>query len=176
MTKKVLIYGGIAGVIILIVMMISMAMFEGPDDENMDYRTGEIVGYATIILSQLAIFFGIKAYRDKDLGGHISFGKGFLLGTLISGVASFIFFVYTVLLYTVIDPDVHEKMRRGYIRMLEESGSSASEIAQATQMWEQMPSHPAFQGLVMFVTVLMIGLVISAISSAILKKKRVASA
>jgi len=43
-----------------------------------------ILGYTSIVLSFLLVFFGIRAYRDNEAGGHISFGKAFGVGICIT--------------------------------------------------------------------------------------------
>lgn len=52
------------------------------------------------------IFFGIKTYRDHELGGFISFGKSFGVGAIIAGVSSLIMSVFTYIMYEIIDPDI----------------------------------------------------------------------
>jgi hypothetical protein len=38
-----------------------------------DFDNGELVGYSSLVLAFLLVFFGILSYR-KELGGTISFG------------------------------------------------------------------------------------------------------
>ena len=44
------------------------------DTDPPNYGAQEVVGYASIILSTVFVYLGIKRFRDKELNGIISFG------------------------------------------------------------------------------------------------------
>ena len=61
---------------------------------GVDFDYGELIGYTSMILSLLFVYFGIKHYRDKVNEGKVSLGKAIKIGMLIAlfsavGVALF---------------------------------------------------------------------------------------
>src|SRR5690349_19857432 len=85
MKRIVLIFGLIGGVIVTSLMLLML-----PETKE-DFKSGEIIGYSTMLIALSSIFFAIKLHRDKNLGGSITFGKGFLLGLYITLVAGVIY-------------------------------------------------------------------------------------
>ena len=83
MRKIVLTYGLIAGAILSVLMVATM-----PFIDRIGFDRGMIVGYTTMVMAFLMIYFGVRAYRDNVLGGQISFGRAFGTGLLIALVAS----------------------------------------------------------------------------------------
>lgn len=82
MKKIVLTYGIIGGIIVSAMMWLTLG------SGSHDFDNGMWIGYTTMVIALSTIFFAIKTYRDKHLGGAIKFGKAFLLGLLITLVAS----------------------------------------------------------------------------------------
>ncbi len=162
-------YGLIGGLIMSIMFALSVVIAGDPPD----YVVMEVIGYASIILALLAVFLGIKSYRDRELGGVISFSKGFGVGTGIAAVASLILGFYTFGHIAWLDPNFEENYTAWAIENVQASDMSATEksaeIAQIKGMLESTNS-PVIQGLIMFATVFIIGLLIALIAAAILKK------
>src|SRR6267142_2071831 len=82
MKKTVLIFGLIAGAIMSLMMIATL-----PFMDKIGFDKGAIIGYTSMVLSFLVVFFGIRSYRDNLAGGSISFGKAFVIGILITAVA-----------------------------------------------------------------------------------------
>ena len=99
MKKSVLRYGGYSAAVLVILFVIGVALGEG-----LDYGIREVIGYASIILSLLFVFFGIKHYRDQENNGLISFGKGLVIGLLISVIASLAFGLIDLIYVRFINP------------------------------------------------------------------------
>src|SRR5690606_19661540 len=80
MKKIVLIFGLIIGIILCanMILMVNM-MYTNPD-----FKGNDIVGYAAMVVLFSLIFFGVRNYRNKHLGGFISIGKAFKVGVLIA--------------------------------------------------------------------------------------------
>jgi Ni,Fe-hydrogenase I cytochrome b subunit len=173
MGKNILKYGLISGGVMTGLFIIAHLLFMKDFDEKM-WSIGEVFGYTSMVLSLAAIFFGIKAYRDKVLNGKIAFGKAFLLGLGISVVASLIFGLYTFFLYNVIQPDLSSKMIDIYREKIRTSGETQEIITQKLAEFETEAvqwSNPVAQVLLMIFTVLPLGILISLVSAAILKRK-----
>ena len=141
---------------------------------GVDYDYGELIGYTSIVLSLLFVFFGIRYYRDKENNGKISIGKALALGMLIAlfsaiGVA-IMDYVYT----TQINPDFAADYSEYYLNKLQESGISAEEFkTQSAAFKQQMKDYggPSAMAFLMFCTVLIIGFIISLVSGLILQRK-----
>lgn len=173
MKKVVLIFGSIAGVISAAMLVITLPyMMEG------DMSGGEVWGYSSMIIALSAIFFGIKSYRDKYLGGVIKFGKAFLLGLYISLLASALYALGWEVSMAVHGVSVQEFIdyyTQCQIDMLQKSGASADKIAaleteKAVGSWYL---NPFLRFLASMVEIFPVGLLVSLISAAILKKKEV---
>ncbi|GAB4404101.1 MAG: hypothetical protein OHK0039_04080 [Bacteroidia bacterium] len=166
MTKKSLLFGGLIGGAMSLVFLI---MFYGVG-KRMDYGTSEIFGFTTMILATAAVFFGIRNYRNRDLGGQIGFGRALGTGTLISLVAALAFGIFTACLYAF--TDYSTQLVASYTDHIQNSGRSEAEVAQALAELEAqsaMFNNPWVGALTMIFTVFPIGFVMSLISAAILR-------
>jgi len=72
MKKTVLTFGLIGGAIMAAMMFATL-----PFVDKIGFDKGEIVGYTTMILAFMLVFFGIRSYRENVKGGHITFGRAF---------------------------------------------------------------------------------------------------
>ena len=43
-----------------------------------------VIGYTTMVIAFLLIFFGVRSYRDNVAGGTVRFGRAFAVGALIA--------------------------------------------------------------------------------------------
>lgn len=130
------------------------------------YTASEIVGYLSMILSLSMIFFAIRHYRTRYGKGVVTFGQGFRIGILITLITSALFFVYTALYFMIWGADF-----KAWADSHFKATMAAKEYQQfLEQMAQPLYSNPAFQGLVMFLTVFFVGLIITLISTTILKK------
>lgn len=173
MTRPSLKFGLLAGIIMAVIFFLPFVIFKGQDLYNF-FLVGEIIGYSTMILSMLFVFFGIRSYRDVELGGVISFGKAFVTGLSITLVASVIFGLFTIALYTIISPNLGNEMIEFYKRSIMESGQPQQIIDKQIAEMESnrgLYNNAAFNGFLMFATVFLIGAVVALISSFILKRK-----
>ena len=64
MKRIVLTFGLISGAILSVMMLITI-----PFESSIGYDRGAIIGYTTMVLSFLLVFFGIRSYRDNVAGG-----------------------------------------------------------------------------------------------------------
>src|SRR6195256_4250910 len=89
MKKTVLTFGLISGAISSLLMAATL-----PFAHKIGFNKALIVGYTTIVLSFLLVFFGIRSYRDNVGNGQITFKKAFAVGISIT-LISCIFYVLT---------------------------------------------------------------------------------
>lgn len=173
MKKNILIYGLIAGVIVSSLMLVSMNYLSHCEG-NMDYNTSMLIGYASMFIALSLVFVGIKNYRDKYNGGVISFGKAFKVGFLIALIAATIYVAAWLIYYFYFMPDFMEKYSAHMLEELRASGASQVEIdKQVVEMakFAAMYKNPVFNALMTYMEILPVGLLVTLISSLILKRK-----
>ena len=83
MKKTVLTFGLISGAVSAATMLVTASLAD-----KIGFEKGEILGYTTIVLSALLIFFGVRSYRENVAGGRLSFARGFAVGILITLISS----------------------------------------------------------------------------------------
>lgn len=88
MLRYALIYGGIAGAIVIGIITGGIAM---SGQSGAEHSGSQLVGYLIMLLALSIIFFGVKQYRDKEKGGVIRFLPAFGCGLAISAVAGVIY-------------------------------------------------------------------------------------
>ena len=171
MNKKILLYGLFAGLIssslFIGLMLLGKASME-------HFENGAIYGYTLMILAFSLIFVCVKNARDKDLGGTISFKQAFLIGLGITLVASTIYVAVWMIDLRVFNPDFAVKYGEQSIRHLQASGASEAQIANARvemAKFVEMYKNPVVVALLTYLEILPVGLLVSLLCAAILKKK-----
>ncbi len=171
MKKIVLVCGGIAGLIVAAMGVISTAVFCASGD----FENGMIFGYASMLLAFSLVFVGVKNYRDKYNGGVVSFGKAFQVGLLISLVASTLYVITWLINFHLFMPDFYDKYFLRTIDQLKASGASPAKIAEETADMAKMKEwskNEFFVILMTYVEILPVGLIVTLITALILKRKR----
>jgi hypothetical protein len=173
MKKNILIYGLIAGIVVSILMLFTVN-YIGHCEGNVDYSTSMLIGYASMLLAFSLVFVGTRNYRDKYNGGIISFGKAFKIGILIVLIASTIYVVAWLVDYYLFIPDFAERYSAHELDKLKASGASQVEIDKQTKEmanFARMFKNPFFNAMMAYVEILPVGLIVTLISSLILKRK-----
>lgn len=173
MKKNILIYGLIAGVIVATLMLLGMNYLSHCEG-NVDYGTSMLIGYASMLLAFSLVFVGIRNYRDKYNGGVISFGKAFKTGILIVLIASTIYVGAWLVDYYFFIPDFMDKYAAQQLNELKAGGASTAEIEKQTKEmagFAEMYKNPFFNAMMTYVEILPVGLIVTLISSFILKRK-----
>lgn len=130
MRKIVLTFGLIAGAV-----MSGMLVLTLPFQDQLGGGAGMAVGYASMVLASLMIYFGIRQYRDNECGGAIGFGQAFKVGMLISVIAVVCYVLTWEVVYANFLPDFGERYMAEMLERAREAGASAEELA--TQAVEQ---------------------------------------
>jgi hypothetical protein len=140
MRKIVLTFGLIAGAI-LSGMMLSTTRFR----DQIGFEKAEVIGYTTMVLAFLMVFFGVKSYRDNVAGGKVTFGRAFKVGLLITLVASICYVATWQLIYYKLTPDFVEKYAAYAVDKARKSGASETELAETSRKmseFSQMYKNP----------------------------------
>lgn len=141
--------------------------------ENLDYDMQAVVGYASMVISLLFVFFGIKHYRDHENDGKVSLAKAIVIGLLISLFAALGFAIVDYIYTTQINPDFASEYLAHSIKEMEATLSPTEFEEQKKTLTKQMEDYgsPIALASMMFVTVTIIGFIISLISGLILQRK-----
>ena len=170
MKRTVIVFGLIAGLIVSAFMAFAMAMYS----QNPDMEHSMLYGYASMVVAFSFVFVGIKNYRDKYCNGAITFGKAFKTGFYISLIASSMYVITWLIVYYFFIPDFMDKYAAHMINAAKAAGETAAEIdAKIAEMktYQDMYKNPLFVVLLTYMEILPVGLIVTAISALILKRK-----
>ena len=174
MKKTVLTFGLIGGAIMAAMMFATL-----PFMDKIGFDKGEIVGYTTMILAFMLVFFGIRSYRENVSGGQITFGRAFAVGILITVVAGVCYVVAWEIIYFKFMPDFVDKYASYAIEKVRASGASQQVIdakLEQMQSFKAMYDNPFINAGITFFEPFPIGLIVTLISAALLRKKPLAAA
>ena len=140
---------------------------------GVDYDYGELIGYTSMILSLLFVYFGIKHYRDNVNEGKISLGKAIAIGMLIALFSAIGVAVFDYIYTSYINPDFASEYLEYSIKKMEETLSAEEVKLKTAELTQQMEDYgsPSFMAFMMFVSVMILGFIISLISGLILQSK-----
>ena len=169
MKKTILTFGLISGVISSLMMAATVPFMDRIGSDH-----GYVLGYTTIILSLLLVFFGVRSYRDNVAKGQITFGKAFRVGLAIT-VISCLFYVATwEIIYFNFMPDFMDKYGAHVIQKMQASGATAAAIQQQTEHLDKLKAlykNPFFNMAMTFIEPFPVGLVMTLLTAAVLRKK-----
>jgi len=174
MKKTVLVFGLISGAVAAALMFLTL-----PFADRIGFERGYIVGYTTIILSFLLVFFGIRSYRENIGGGSITFGRAFAVGILITLISCVCYVVAWEILYYNFMPDFVAKFTAHAIDKLKASGASAEAIQakmEEMKVLKRILDNPLTNAAATFIEPFPVGLLITLISALILRKRKTPAA
>jgi Protein of unknown function (DUF4199) len=133
---------------------------------------GAIGGYISILLSSIFIYIGIKQFRDKENGGFVSYKQAFLVGILIVIFPALANGIYSVIYAKFIDPGFMDKYYDLAIQDMKVKlpPDQFQVKLKSLESERTMFKNPYLQFIMMFLTVFLIGVIITAISSLALYK------
>lgn len=169
MRRIILVYGAISGSVIIGITIGSLLIFE-PGSSAMG---SEWMGYLIMIIVLSLIFFGVKSYRDEELGGVISFKKALGLGLGIAAVAGIFYTGIWEIYVQATGGEFIDLYIESHLQGMRESGAAETAIAQARekmQEFKEMYQNPLIRMAITFMEIFPVGLVISLISAALLRK------
>lgn len=168
MKRTVLTFGLISGAVSSAWMLATL-----PFLDRIGFERGEVLGYTSIVLSFLLVFFGVRSYRENS-GGKLTFGRGLTVALLITLISCACYVVTWEFIYFKLAPDFNEKYQAYLIENLKASGASQQEIdrnAREMQDFKNMYDDPLMNAAITFTEPFPIGLLVSVVSAAALRKK-----
>jgi hypothetical protein len=170
MKKIVLTFGLIAGAIVSATMLVAI-----PLQDVIGFDRGMILGYTSMVLAFLLIFFGVRSYRDNVAGGAVRFGRAFAVGAMIAVVASLCYVATWEVIYFKLAPGYTAKMQAHMIEKARADGASAEAIARKKAEMEkfaEMYDNPAINAAITFLEPLPVALIVSLVTAGVLSRRR----
>jgi Protein of unknown function (DUF4199) len=169
MKNTVLTFGLISGLLISVLMGGSLLLAGKVDSGH-----SLILGYTTMVASFLLIYFGIRSYRDNKLAGQISFGRAFACGILIALISTVCYVVMWEIVYFNFMPHFMDTYFGAQIQKVQSAGLDAATTAArvaAIQHSQQLYQNPLVNMAYTFMEPLPVGVLITLISAALLRRK-----
>jgi hypothetical protein len=169
MRRTILTFGLISGAISAVMLAATV-----PFADRIGFDKGEYLGYTVIVLSLLLVFFGIRSYRDNVGNGQITFGRAFSVGIGITVISCVCYVITWEVLYFHFLPGFMDKYSAYMVQKMTASGASPAVIqAQVEQIkkYKEMYDNPLINAAMTFIEPFPIGLLLTLISAAVLRKK-----
>jgi hypothetical protein len=169
MKKTVLTFGLIAGALISVLMGGGLLLAN-----KIGAGHSMALGYAIMVATFLLIYFGIRSYRDNTLGGQVSFGRAFACGMLITFVTSACYVATWEILYFNFMPHFMDGYFAAQVHKVQSSGLDPAAVAAqvaAIERSQQLYQNPWVNMAYTFMEPLPVGLLITLISAAVLRRK-----
>jgi Protein of unknown function (DUF4199) len=169
MKKTILTFGLISGALSSLMMLATI-----PFMDKIGFDKGYYYGYTAIVLSFLLVFFGIRSYRDNVGNGQITFTKAFAVGISITLISCIFYVVTWEILYFNFLHDFMDKYGAYVIEKLKAKGASPAAVQaqiQQLQKYKELYENPLINAAMTFIEPFPVGLIITLISAAVLRKK-----
>ena len=170
MKKTVWTFGLLAGALVSALLAATIP-FQGED--GFDHSL--TVGYATIVLSFVLIYFGVRSYRDNVGRGRVSFRRALAVGSLIGLIASVCYVATWQVMYFNFMPDFLTTYNARELEKARAEGATEATLAQKKvefEKFEKMYQNPAFNAAVTILEPLPVALVIALVSAGVLSRRK----
>ena len=169
MKKTVWTYGLISGGILSALMLLTI-----PFVKYLGMEASMLVGYTTMVLAFLMVFFGVRSYRDHVGDGTVGFWRALAVGSLIMLVASICYVATWQVLYFGV-PGFAEQFQLHMLDQVRGSGESPEAIrarlAELRHFFE-IYQNPLVNFAMTLLEPLPVGLVFALVSAGILSRGR----
>ncbi len=171
MQKIVVTFGLISGAIMSGLMFLTL-----PFHDQIGFETGGlIVGYTSMVLAFLLIYFGVRSYRDNVGAGQVTFGRAFKVGLLIMLVASACYVISWEIAYERFFPDFITKYAAHVIEKARAGGATEAQIvAQQAEMaqFAEMYKNPFLRAGMTLLEPLPVGILFTLLSAWLLSRRK----
>jgi hypothetical protein len=134
-------YGVIFAAIVIVWVMFEHVM--GYNSARQDI--GEYTRLAGILIPIIGVFFGIKAKRDKDLAGAMTWGQGVKAGAAVAIVQTTITTLWFLIYALWINPQFMETMLAFERSKMLAAGTATAEVDASIAMMSKFYALPYFQ-------------------------------
>jgi hypothetical protein len=170
MRKIVLTFGLIGGAVLSVMMLVTL-----PFQDQIGFDRGAIVGYTSMVLAFLMVYFGVRSYRDNVADGRVSFGRAFTVGLLITLVTSCCYVATWEVIYFKLAPDFSDKYAAYAIDKARQAGATEAQIAARTKQMDEfkkMYQNPLINAAITLLEPLPVGLLFTLVTAGVLSRKR----
>ena len=168
--KYALIYGSLAGLVIISVMMAGILT-----SERDGFFASMWFGYLIMLVAMTFMFVGVKRYRDVEHGGVIRFRPAFLMGLGIAVVAAVAYILVWEAYLALTGYRFMDDYLAGIARDLRAQGRSAAEVSREMAGYEWMRAaypNPLIRIPLTFTEIFPIGLFAALVSAALLRNPK----
>jgi len=170
MLQSILKYGVIAG---LVVGGILFGFTVSLDGKMPMGAVGMAIGYASMLLALSAVFVGTKAYRDRELGGVIRFWPAFGMGVAMTVIAGILYVLAWEASQAITGGDFMAAYSNYVLEQARAKGESAAAIAKMSKEMAEfrvMYANPLFRLPMVFSEIFPVGVLVSLVSAALLRR------
>ena len=170
MTRSILMFGVIAGMIVIAPTMFFLAFHT-----SKPFVDTLFFGYLIMLLALSMVFIAVKRHRDGPLGGVIGFLPAFLIGLSVSVVASVIYVLGWEISLATKHFAFVEDYARATLTAARAKGASPAKLAQLTAQMAQFKSqypNPLYRLPMTFMEIFPVGLLVSLISAGLLRNRQ----
>ncbi len=128
------------------------------------------IGYISLVLYVAGIVLAQINYRNKEMNGSISYGQALGFGVAIMLFSGIVTALYTMILYSFIDPGLIDQMKTVQEEALLQKGMSEEQIETAMSFSSKMMT-PAWMSIMGAISSVFMGTIISLITSIFVKKQ-----
>ena len=156
---------------ILSVMMLLTTHFQ----DQIGFDKSYIIGYTTMVLAFLMVYFGVRSYRDNVAGGKVSFGRALSVGLIITAIASVCYVATWQLVYYKLAPDHLAKWSAYEVDKAKKAGATDAQIAEKTKEMAELNEklkNPLVNIAFTFLEPLPVGILITLVTAGVLSRKR----
>ncbi|MFY9151521.1 MAG: DUF4199 domain-containing protein [Prolixibacteraceae bacterium] len=159
--RTAMIYGLYIGVVI---MLFSVILYVTGQTQN------TTLGYLSFLIYGAAIVVAQILYRNREMGGYITYSQALGFGVAIMLFSGIVTALYTIILYSFIDPTLVDQMKAMQEEAMLQKGMSEDQIEAAMAIASKMMT-PAWMSIMGLLGSVFIGTIISLISSVFIKKQ-----
>ncbi len=165
MAKVIIRHGLMASIVLISIFLLSFLLMS-------DHKMMEVVGYTAMFLSMGFIFFGIRKYRDEELGGKISFVQALTVGLLIALIPSILFGLFDTIYTFYINPTFMDPYFEEMVQQVKDNFTGEELEAKLAELKASKEAffNPLMIFVVMGLTVFLIGAIETIIFSIMLTR------
>ena len=169
--KYVLIYGSLAGLVIISVMLTWILVADRDS-----FFASMYFGFSVMFVAMAFMFVGVKRYRDVELGGVIRFWPALKLGLGIAVVAALAYILVWEIYLASTGYRFMDDYLAGMAADMRAQGMSAAEVdaAMAQHQWvkDNYP-NPLIRVPITFLEIFPVGLIVALVSAGLLRNPKV---
>jgi len=170
MRKVVLTFGLLAGAVLSVMMLITV-----PFHDQIGFDKGLIIGYTTMVLAFLMVFFGVKSYRDNVAGGSVTFGRAFKVGLLITAIACVCYVATWQVISRTFAKDYLEKYSAYALEKEKRAGATEAQLAERQKEmaeFAEMYKNPLVNIAFTLLEPLPVGLLFTLVTAVVVSRRR----